>query len=442
MKKIFYFLIIQNNFMKVFTKEKLSHINIYAFLTIFFLISIVLCQFHLFYSLFLITLGVSYLLSYKLQKYSTLILHYVNPFLILYLQSWGIWILLTDRVVPPDLLKTFFIISVCSFYTFNFVFLFLFKEQTPLKIKNFNESFYKLVKIISFLALLIYILIIFQSSGLGNKRQIKDFIFQNSYLGYLYAFSNLFIICLLYELFKVYNKRKEFYKKLIFQATIFLFIYLVLGERDLLFTYIIGYFFIISFKKGRFWLKKYYLFILVLTLLGHYTQLFKSYMFQDQAVDISDNSFYNNGFDDFMTTGLNIERVYRINKLQALDRNMILSDLGNVVGVSMNSGKWFNYVFLNRGIGYTGYGFSFPLLGYLDFKIFGVFILYFILAVISSKVFNYLNGNILGLSFIIFFISLIIYIQRQDLAYFLNLTIKFVLIPYFLMTFIKKKKIF
>lgn len=88
----------------------------------------------------------------------------------------------------------------------------------------------------------------------------------------------------------------------------------------------------------------------------------------------------------------------------------------------------------------TGYGFSLELTGFLDYSYFGVIIVYFIVAFISACFYNRLGNTYIGLGFLIGIVSLLIYIQRQDLAYFLNYTIKFVLIPFFIFNLYRVKK--
>lgn len=381
------------------------------------------------------------IISVKYIKVPTFILHYVNPFIFLHLQSFVIWQISQGDATQTFFLKTYLTISIIAFFTFNIVFiLFSNNKDQSLSSTQVNPYVYNAIKYISLFSMLIYLLFIFGIGELSNKRQIKDYILaENKALSYLYALSNLFLVCVFYELLKYRHDTKKIYRLTILYGSFFLIIYLLLGERDLLFSFIIALFFLYSLKTKRFVIKRYYTFLLVILFIGPYTQLFKSALIDKDSINFQSKSFSKNGFDDFMVTGFNTLRVYRQNQLEQVDKNLILDDIGNVIDISLNSGRWYSRKFLGRRIGTTGFGFSLPLTGYMDLGYFGVLIVYIIVSIIVVVFYNKFKRNLIGLAFVIFIISLLSYVQRQDLAYFLNFSVKFILIPYLVFTRFKLK---
>lgn len=380
-------------------------------------------------------------ISNQYKSFPSFFLHYVNPFIFLHLQSFALWSIIEGAVLIDPFIKTYLNISVVAFFTFNIVFLFFVKiDFGKFDQIRVNRYIFAGIKYGSLLALCIYLGFIFTASDLTNKREIKDYIIAiNPALGYVYALSNLFMVCVFYELIKHRNNTKKVMRLVLFYGFFFLTIYLILGERDLLFSFGIALFFVLSMKANKFLMRKYYVFIFVVIFIGPYSQLFKSFLKGSASIDLSSKSFAVNGFDDFMTTGYNSFRIYNINKLETVQKNLIVDDIGNVLELTLNSGKWYNRVFLGRETGTTGLGFSLPLTGYLDYKYLGVFIVYGMVGIIIVLFYNNFKGNYIGLAFIIFLISLISYVQRQDLAYVLNFSVKFVFIPYIVLTKIKEK---
>ena len=417
-------------------EEKLRGINVYLVL----LFSAVFLYLFITMQLYMLTIIFSFALvffiSYKFSNFPLLILHYVNPYLVLHLQSYVLWLLLTGQDYDDNFIQIYLKISVVAILTFNLIFLKfvnlkrLFDKSSKRIIKPLA---YKIVKYSSTIALLIYLGFFF-FSGFHDKRAIKDFVFQHPFLKYLYALSNLFLVCIFYELLNNNNNFKKQFKLICIYGAIFLLVFLIIGERDLLFSLGVACIFIYSVRKKKFLGLLYYFFTIIILFIGPYTQLLKSALTEHKIIPFENKSFELNGFDDFMTSGFNTKRVYNINGLEPVSKNLIISDIGNLFDLTMNSGRWYNRVYLDRPIGTTGFGFSFPLVGYLDYKYLGVFFVYSIISIIAVTFFNKLQYNHIGIAFVIFLITLISYVQRQDLAFFLNFSVKFILIPYFFLT--------
>ena len=395
-----------------------------------------------FYSLYIFGIFYTvYHISNRLKKYPTLLIHYVNPFFVLHNVGYVLHKLIIDSpLLNQEFIKDILFMSLCSFFVFNFVFILVCLKRTKGKDHStyINNFLYKLFWIISVVSVIIYLRIIFLSDGLTSKRAIKDFLDNVPYLKYLYALSGLLISLSLYEIFsKGFNKYK-----FILYSGLYVIIFLFLGERDLLFTFIIGILFFKSKKEGKFKLKLYYLFFVSAAFLAPLTQQMKSILVSDNKLELN-NNFEEQGFNDFMTVGKNIERVYYINQLKEItEKNLILDDIGNVIKLSKNSARWYSRDFLGRERGTSGFGYSTVLEGYMFGGYWGIFLIYIIIAFLSAYLFNYLNKSLLGLCFIVSLVSLIIYIQRQDLAYMLNFSLKFILIPYLIITKIKRIKLY
>ncbi|MDT0556641.1 O-antigen polymerase [Patiriisocius hiemis] len=414
--------------------KKREAIFILIFVFFFLLIGV---YFNLFFSVIALTFGTLIFVSFKFRKFPFFILHYINPFLILHFQSFLFWKLLTKQTINIELSEKYLIVGIIAFFVVNIFYIAFGKfDINKFDIKNIiNKKIFLIIKYVSLGALLFYLYFISSSNLFEDKRAIKDFLLQNTIFSYIYALSNFFLICVFYELLLFRNNNKKFFWLITIYGIIFLFVFLILGERDLLFSFGIAILFVVFVRSEKFRILPYYLFVTALIFAGPYSQLFKSALLKNsQTVDLNEIGFLNNGFDDFMTSGLNMERVYYLNDLKPVDRQMILSDIGNVIDITQNSGNWYNRVFLGRQIGTTGYGFSLPLTGYMDFGYFGVVFVYLIVSFIIILISKRLSHNLIGLGMIIFMISLISYAQRQDLAYILNFVVKFILIPYFLLT--------
>ncbi|WGH76983.1 O-antigen ligase [Tenacibaculum tangerinum] len=369
-------------------------------------------------------------------NYSSFILHWVNPFMLLHNFSYYIYLLIIvdNQSLNQGFIRPMLIMGYISFTTFNLLTIYFFernkKRMSKLKKIKIDPYVFKIIWILSLLSVLIYLSVIYTTNSLNTKRMIKNFIADNPVLRYLYAITGLLVTLSIYNVYKNgYNR-----KLMLLYGFLFCFIFLFLGERDLLFTYIIGVIFFYGYKKKCFPIFIYYSFFIFVALLAPLTQQLKSVLVSEDKLNI-ESDFKSMGFNEFMTVGKNIHRVYGVNKLKTIeDKKLIIDDFGNFLGITRNSGNWYNRVFLERPQGSTGLGYSLQLSGYMDFEYFGVFIVYFIVSIFTSKYYNYLNSSVLGLSFLVTLVSLLIYVQRQDLAYFLNFSIKFIVVPFIILT--------
>lgn len=407
----------------------------------YILLSYLLLEQHYYYGFFLTGLSYILIVSKLFIRIPHYLPHYINPFLLLHLTSFILWAAMVDIPINHTFAEIYLGMSIVAIAVINSIFFFFAKGDIKLpKVSKINSVAFNFVKAISAAALVAYLAIILLNDDLTDKRAIKNFLLENTYIGYLYAFSNIFIVCVLYDLIKAKITERKFLKLLVTYGTFFLLVFLIVGERDLLFSYVIGLIVMWSIFKRRFQLLSYYSFILIILLVAPYTQLLKNYLNTDQNISFEDKSFERNGFDDFMVTGYNAWRVYLKDELRTVDKELILDDIGNVPGLTLNSARWFNRVYLNRRADTTGFGFSLALTGYLDLNTLGVFIVYGIVGVIAVMFFNNFQGSVMGVAFLISLVALISYVQRQDLAYFLNISTKFILIPYLLFTMFTQYK--
>jgi len=419
--------------------DRLEKISFFKIILILGVLHFFLLSFNLYVSFVLFSFFVSIYISYAFKNKSSLVIHWINPFLILHNQSFVLYRLLIFGNVEYELEFEILLMSFISFYSFNIIYILFLTSNKSFNLNlKVNRFIYRFLWAFTGLGLMFYLYLILATQGLNSKRDVANFLLANSSLGYLYALSGLFLTLVFYDLLSSRYRGRTTKSKIIVYGSFFSLIFLILGERELLFTYIIGLIFLFSYYRKKFLIWIYYCFILLILFVAPYTSLLKSIFISGNSIDLNETSFEERGFDDFMTVGTNIIRVYERNGLTPVtSKNLILDDIGNLFGLSLNSARWYNLEFLGRGLDMTGYGFSLQLTGFLDISYLGIFVIYSLLAFIVSLIYNLFSKSYLGLSFLISLIYLIVYIQRQDFAYFLNIFVKLMLIPYILMVKIK-----
>ncbi len=403
--------------------KKIAYRTIY----VLFFFSFILLLFEQHIAIIIVSYICAIIISLIYKEEPSLILHWINPFILLHNYGYSIYNSIVGVKIDQILEFKMIIMSLISFYTLNIVVLFFYEDFKIKKIR-INKHILYLFWIVCLLSITTYLFLIFQAD-LSSKRMIKNFMLETPFIRYLYALTGLFITLSLYDTYKHGTNLK----KVLLYSFLFSFIFLFLGERELLFTFVIGVLFFDSFKNGKFKIFTYYSFLLVVAFTAPYTQLLKSVLISEDQIEMK-SEFRKMGFNDFMTVGKNIERVYNVNNLKKIeDKNLILADLGNFLKVSKNSGRWYSEDFLNRPQNLSGLGYSLELTGYMDMGYFGVFFVYFLVGLAVAWYSRIFTTSVLGLSFFVSLISLLIYIQRQDLAFFINFSIKFLLIPFLLL---------
>ncbi len=292
----------------------------------------------------------------------------------------------------------------------------------------------------------------FIKSGITTKSELSAS-GEGLNLGYIYK---LFLFTTAFLLLKEILKKKSISLFVFTGFTVSLLIALVLGERDVLMTFVMLGIFIyyVTYKPSK---KSLYIIgilsLFLLPVLGHLKNVFTkdvTGMFAEYNALLA---IFNG---EFLSAGRNFETVlntygqwdffYGETILWDLARSVIPGFIYTV----QNSIGWFNNTFHPDivAIG-RGYGFSFIAEGYINFGYFGIVIWYLILSMVIH--FLYKNSQRSTYWFIgyIYMIPYFIYIQRGDLSNFISpllkqlivFTILFILLNSVLKQFKRRKNI-
>lgn len=322
------------------------------------------------------------------------------------------------------------------------------------KIKTIDSISPKIFKFFFVVLILIIAIniILFLKSGITTKSELSAS-GEGLNLGYIYK---LFLFTTAFLLLKEILKKKSISLFVFTGFTVSLLIALVLGERDVLMTFVMLGIFIyyVTYKPSK---KSLYIIgilsLFLLPVLGYLKNVFTkdvTGMFAEY------NAFLAIFNGEFLSAGRNFETVlntygqwdffYGETILWDLARSVIPGFIYTV----QNSIGWFNNTFHPDivAIG-RGYGFSFIAEGYINFGYFGIVIWYLILSMVIH--FLYKNSQRSTYWFIgyIYMIPYFIYIQRGDLSNFISpllkqlivFTILFILLNSVLKQFKRRKNI-
>lgn len=303
-------------------------------------------------------------------------------------------------------------------------------------------------KVINFLWLIlagicIFLIIYVFKMGISSKREFLDNI---GGLGGMFAVFS--ILPALYCL-KVVKHKKIGFLDPYFYGTLFLLLiaFGVTGERDYIFRYFLFLFLIyFSYKKYR----PIYLIVSVVCafIVMPFTQQLKGYL-------ISDNNSYSDYkldlneifYGEFFASGRNLHYILSKNDnlywgetlLWDIKRffNFIFPDQESTV-------SWFNSTYRVQygNSGSSGWGFSLIAEGYLNFSYVGVFLIYFLVGLLTYVICKLSKKNSYYFLYYLMYIPVIIYVTRADLANYFSLVFKinlfFILFILLCMRFIHK----
>ena len=212
--------------------------------------------------------------------------------------------------------------------------------------------------------------------------------------------------------------------------------FFVSGERDHLFRFILVYFVFLYDLVKKFRLSSFYFLLVAFLALLPTTQILKGLLlgskeFVFEKYDLS--TFFNT---EFQAAGRNLHHILLAKQdifwgqtlLWDL-RRAFSSDLLNIEASSTNN--WFHDVFrVHEGIqSSTGWGFSLVALGYINFGICGIILIFFLFGLISKYFYLHRFKNIYWYVYYLFYITVAIYSIRQDLAVYISMNLKTVLLP-------------
>lgn len=364
-----------------------------------------------------------------------------TPIVILYNVSIYILELSGLRVAEHfDIVMNSLYASVISFFFYCLMFI----KPLPKYINYFNISNYngqKILKITFIISIYIMMCIpIFFMLGYSSKMEMN----LNGGIPGLGIFSNLFLIfylcCVTFEI----AKYKKIPKKIVCYAlALSLSISLIIGERELFLTIILGLFLIYYFYFKISWKK-----ILIFAVLGVFivSYLGDTRQITNRGGGSNQKSLEESLFGgEFVTSGRNFNTLlnnrgdwdyqYGMALIYDISHSIVPSFIINV----QNTTGWFNEKYNTRRDQGFGAGFSFLAEGYLQCGYLGVVIWTILLGIIVRKIYYNSNKSIFGLSIYIFMITDIMYAIRGDFSYILSPLIKQVLVCYILLKFAKFK---
>lgn len=379
---------------------------------------------------------------------------WLSPFIVLYNISIIVLFLLDIRYT--NISEQLILSMILALGTLFLYFAVVSKTYSNLnyKIKSIDSISPKIFKFFFVILILIIAvnIILFLKSGITTKSELsasgKGF-----NLGYIYK---LFLFTTAFLLLKEILEKKSISLIVFTGFTVSLLIALVLGERDVLMTFIMLGIFIyyVTYKPSK--MSLYIIGILslfLLPVLGHLKNVFTkdiTGMFSEY------NALLAIFQGEFLSAGRNLETI--LNTYGEWDffyGETIIWDLARSVipgfiYAVQNSIGWFNNTFNPDivAIG-QGYGFSFIAEGYINFGYFGIVIWYLILSIVIH--FLYKNSQRSTYWFIgyIYMIPYFIYIQRGDLSNFISpllkqlivFTILFILLNSVMKQFKRRKNI-
>lgn len=326
-----------------------------------------------------------------------------------------------------------------------FFFCFFFIKQLPKYYNSFKLLSVSKEKVIFNLMIVfaLYLVLCFPVFFMAGYTSKLDMNMKGGIMG-LGIFSNLFLLLYLYYYtYRVYKTKSLPMKLFVLAILLSLSISLVIGERELFLTIVLGSFLVyyFFFKISK---KKIILFTIVgvalVAVLGESRQI------TNQGGAKSEKTLEEKIFGgEFITSGRNFNTIlddregwryqYGVGLYNDVVHSLIPSFIINV----QNTTGWYNERYNPRRDEGFGAGFSFLAEGYLQCGYIGVCIWTILLAWLVRFLYNNSNQSVFGLAIYIFMITDIMYSMRGDFSYILSPLIKQVFFSYLLIKVLSKR---
>lgn len=393
-------------------------------------------HYHVIILLISTVLGVAYFKGDILYPFT-----WFSPIVILYNISIYILELLGLRVADHfDTVLNSLYLSVITFFFFCFFFI----KQLPKYQNSFKRLSAGKEKAIFYLMIIfaLYLVLCFPVFFMAGYTSKLDMNQKGGIMGFG-IFSNLFLLLYLYYFTYRLYKAKSLPKKLLFGAILLsLSISLVIGERELFLTIVLGsflvyyFFFKVSEKK-----------IILSAIVGValVAVLGESRQITNQGGTQSEKTLEEKIFGgEFITSGRNFNTIlddrggwnyqYGAGLYNDVVHSLIPSFIINV----QNTTGWYNERYNTRRDEGFGAGFSFLAEGYMQCGYIGVCLWTILLAWLVRFLYKYSNQSVFGLAIYIFMITDIMYSMRGDFSYILSPLIKQVFFTYLLIKVLSK----
>lgn len=269
-------------------------------------------------------------------------------------------------------------------------------------------------------------------SGAGTKREVLNYLDANPLIRLaLNGFSFLIIVSLSIVLWSASPVRFAllFGNPAIALTAVVLFIaFGILGERDLLFKFLLSCFLIVHSRNHSTRGLHMIALVLVAFLILPVTQAAKSFVLSG---DLSTASVAMEELlgSEFSSAARNLHYILGT-QFTELNGATYIWDLQRFFGFlfpdAESATSWFNNVVRDQyGEGGTaGWGFSLVAEAYINFGLTGVFLQFLLIGIVSSKVYTLCRRGIYYSLFYLLYIPTVIYCLRADMANYLSLNIK------------------
>lgn len=327
-------------------------------------------------------------------------------------------------------LKEFIFISFVSLFAFSIVNIYSSSDRVDTKLNFEVESITrKYILILSILVLLVALYAI--SIGVSSKREYLnaakgDVVLRFIVIAHVLSFSYFF-----YLVNKSLAIGKLYIDRYFFVVLVAMFLlFAIMGERDFVFRLFLVAFLLychLRFASTRFIL---FFMLVVAIFLLPITQFMKGFLVTGLSLaDSNAFDFESILFGEFASSSRNIHMLITYDWQYDYGYSLftdLLRSLPVFGGGFSSTTQWYNEVYrVNHGIGGTsGWGFSLAGQGLITGGYLGVFVVFFLVGIISRIINSFAMKSSLSLAVYLVFISAVIYALRADLANLLSQGIK------------------
>lgn len=279
-----------------------------------------------------------------------------------------------------------------------------------------------------------FTIILSLNSGATTKRELADSKdFAIILANYCVIFFSVWY--LVYAIQK-YSTKNKIVKSSFCVLILFLIIYMVTGERDIVFRLLLFY---LIFRYDIEKKSNFFHYVLILILVFTVLPLSQTYkaIFLSESIVVHELSLEKIFVGEFLSSGRNLFTILNNHQPNFSSGEVIVNDIFRffgvtIDGVAVNSiGAWYNMEYLpTAGIQKnSGWGFSWIGFWYLANKELGVVIGMSVLALCLDELYRNRFDSIYKYCLYLILLSVAMYTQRGDLANFLGNSIKFGVIP-------------
>lgn len=261
--------------------------------------------------------------------------------------------------------------------------------------------------------------------GVTSKREFLDNI------GGIGSFFVVFTLLPIIHCMKVVKYKKIDFLDPFFYGTLLLLLLVfgVTGERDYLFRYLL-FLFLIYFTFTRYKVSYLLAAVFLSFIVMPFTQVVKGYLISENGFQVDyDFNLQDLFYGEFFSAGRNLHYILEKNSNFYYGETLIWDlkrFLSFIFPSQQSTGAWFNDTYRVQfgNHGESGWGFSLVAEGYLNFYLFGVFFIYFIIGMATYYIYKMSSRNIYYFIYYLMYVVVVVYVTRSDLANYLSSVLK------------------